>query len=317
VDGGTGGLTGALTAFLTELRDLRGLSPNTVSAYGRDLASFLASVEPGASAGGFEFRAIRRYLSGLRARGRHPRTIARRAAALRAFGDYLVDRGLVPSNPAREVVTPRVGRNLPLHVTQAETARLFERLRGAPVRDRAVLEVLYSGGVRLAELIGLDRDDLALGDGLARVRGKGRRERLVPLGGPAVAALTEYLGSPERGRPAAGSSREPVFLGPSGRRIARRTIQRIAARWLGSVSAQTGLSPHTLRHAFATHLLERGADLRSVQELLGHRAITSTEIYTHLTVERLRRAYDRAHPRAGGRGAPNRMGPGPSRPRGG
>jgi integrase/recombinase XerC len=226
--------------------------------------------------------------------------VARKIAALRRFGDYLVAKSYLPSNPARELVNPKLDRRLPSHLTEEETARLFDLAALGEGRDRAVLELLYGSGIRLAELTGLNLDDVDLSTGVALVRGKGRRERLVPIGKPAVRALLTYLSSAERGRHR-GLSPEPVFLGRGGRRLGRRTIQLLVSRWLSRVSTSTRLSPHTLRHTFATHLLERGADLRAVQELLGHVSLTSTQVYTHLTIDRLRKSYDRAHPRGGSR----------------
>lgn len=278
--------------FLAELRDVRNLSAHTVAAYERDVRGFVSGLPEGAGVAAFDYPSLRRHLAGLRAKGRAPRTIARAAAALRTFGDYLADRGFRSDNPARLVATPRVRRSLPVHLTQGEADALFADPDLTP-RDRALLEVLYGAGLRLSEIVSLRLSDVNWSEGLLRVRGKGRRERLSPLGRRALEAVKAYLDADERHVGDTG----PVFVGRRGRPIGRRTVQVVVSRWLGRVSAARRLSPHTLRHSFATHLLERGADLRSVQELLGHRALTSTEVYTHLTVERLRKTYDRTHPR--------------------
>jgi len=291
-----------LAAFVADLRDVRNLSPNTVAAYRRDVDAYLGSDagdEGGDPVGrGFTYPELRRYLAGLRGRGLGARTVSRKVAALRAFGDYLLDHELLDENPARALVTPKVRAGLPVAISQRDVARLFEGSLPLGSRDRAILELLYASGIRLAELVALDVADLDLRGRRVRVMGKGARERLAPLGRAAEAAVRAYLRDPER-PPNRETGEEPLFLGPRGRRLSRRTVQRVVTRWLSEVSAETRLSPHVLRHTFATHLLERGADLRSVQELLGHKALTSTQIYTHLTVERLRKSYDRAHPRGG------------------
>ncbi len=292
------GLEQAARGFVSQLRDIRDLSPHTVAAYRRDVRGFIAAqAEADPEVTAFSFVALRRYVASLRVAGHRPRTIARKIAALRSFGDYLVDREILDDNPARELSRPKADRRLPVHLTQAEAARLFEPDRMESDRDRAILETFYASGVRLSELVGMNVADVDWRAGVVHVRGKGSTERLAPLGRAAIDALRTYLASPERPAPA-NLRDEPVFVGRGGRRLSRRTVQNVATRLLRQVSAQTRLSPHTLRHTFATHLLERGADLRAVQELLGHRALTSTQVYTHLTVERLRRSYDRAHPRA-------------------
>ena len=296
---GADDLRRALNGFVVELRDVRNLSIHTVAAYRRDVDQFLRSM--GEADEGLEFRALRRHLSGLRAAGREPRTVARKLAALRAFGDYLVDRGLIDANPARHLRAPRTPRRLPVHLTQEEVRSLLDR-GDMSVRDRSILELFYGAGLRLSELVGLNLDDVDFRGEVVLVRGKGARERLAPTGATAMRALRRYLGSEERALPAMPVTPEPIFTGRRGNRISRRTVQRVVTEWLREVSAHTRLSPHTLRHSFATHLLERGADLRAVQELLGHRALTSTEVYTHLTIERLRRTYDRSHPRGGADG---------------
>jgi integrase/recombinase XerC len=286
---------------VAELRDVRNLSPHTVAAYRRDVSAFLG---PEPTEGdpvpepAFSFADLRRHLSSLRSSGLGARTVTRKVAALRAFGDYLVDHDLLDENPARALTTPRIRPGLPVTLSQGEVERLFADGMPLGARDRAILEVLYTGGLRLAELVGLDLQDVDLRGRMMRVLGKGGRERLCPLGPAAETALRGYLRDPDRPKSREPGT-EPVFLGPGGRRLSRRTVQRVVGRWLSRVSAETHLSPHVLRHTFATHLLERGADLRSVQELLGHKALTSTQIYTHLTVERLRKSYDRAHPRGG------------------
>jgi integrase/recombinase XerC len=289
----------ALRAFVAELRGVHNFSAHTIAAYQRDVRQFLEANDGKGAIDEFTFLALRRHLAGLRARGRNARSIARAIAALRRFGDYLVDKTFLRANPAHDLVNPKAERRLPTHLTQEEALRLFDLEALGEGRDRAVLELLYGCGLRLSELVGLNVEDYDVRGRMLLVRGKGRKERLVPVGRVAAGALAIYLRGSERGTHR-GPAPEPVFLGRGGKRLSRRTVQLVVSRWLSRVSTRTRLSPHTLRHTFATHLLERGADLRAVQELLGHASLSSTQVYTHLTVERLRKTYDRAHPRGAG-----------------
>jgi integrase/recombinase XerC len=203
---------------------------------------------------------------------------------------------VIERDPARALAFPRIGRRLPRTLPAEDLKRALDRLiqpDAATSRDRALLELAYSAGLRLSELVGLNRGDVDRRAGLLRVRGKGRRERIVPAGRTALGALDHYLAA----RPA-GRADEPVFLGAGARRLSGRTVQRVVRRRLGEIAGGLGVTPHALRHSFATHLLDRGADLRAIQELLGHRSLATTQIYTHVSASRLRKAYEQAHPRA-------------------
>ncbi|MEE8106425.1 MAG: site-specific tyrosine recombinase/integron integrase [Planctomycetota bacterium] len=267
-------------------------SEHTVRAYRVDLnelAAFLT--EEKISLAAMNRRHLRAFLARLKTRGLKASSIARRMAAVRSFCRFLVREGALKADPAGALRTPRTQRPLPLHLGEQEIEKLIDAAQNS--RDRAILETLYGGGLRVSELVGLDRDDLDLRGGIARVRGKGKRERLAPLGGSAVRTLKAWLKEP-RGD---GDPR-PVFLNRRGTRLSSRGV----ARLLETAVLQAGLdprtSPHTLRHSFATHLLDRGADLREVQELLGHQNIATTQIYTHISLERLKQVYESAHPRA-------------------
>ena len=236
-------------------------------------------------------RVLRGWLVELKGRGLSRATIARYLAAVRAFTRHLLRNGVLDSDPARALRTPSHRRKLPVHLSEDDVERL---IRAAPTgRDRANLATLYGGGLRVGELVGLDRDDLDLRNGIARVRGKGRKERLAPLGSAAVRALRGWLD--ERPR---GADPRPVFLNREGARLSDRSVRRLITSCARQAGVDPRTTPHTLRHSFATHLLDRGADLREVQELLGHRNIVTTQIYTHVSIERLKRSYEEAHPRA-------------------
>jgi integrase/recombinase XerD len=290
-------------AFLDHLAAVRNLSPRTIDAYRRDLTAlggFLTRRRRGASPAAASEEDLEAWLAAERSAGLSEATRARRLAAARAFFRFLRDDGGRSDDPAEGIEGPRRRRPLP-RVLAAEEV---ERLLAAPdprtargLRDRAMLEILYACGLRVSELVALQAGQLELRRGLVRVRGKGGRERWVPLGGKAVEALETYL---RDGRPLLVTGRsEAVFPGRRGRPLTRQAfwalIRRLGARVGISPSR---LSPHVVRHSFATHLVERGADLRTVQQLLGHRDISTTEIYTHVARERLRRLYDEHHPRA-------------------
>ena len=236
-------------------------------------------------------RLLRGFLVELNRKGLKRATTARYLAAVRAFVRFLVREGVLADDPSRALRTPAHRRPLPIHLAESEVDALIDATDNA--RDRAILEVLYGGGPRVSELVGLDRDDVDLRSGVARVRGKGRKERLAPLGGSAVRALAHYL----TGRPKAPDER-PVFLNRQGGRLHTRSVHRLIRNCAVRAGVDPRTTPHTLRHSFATHMLDRGADLREVQELLGHKNIVTTQIYTHVSMERLRRVYEEAHPRA-------------------
>jgi integrase/recombinase XerC len=275
----------ALAAFLRYLVAERGASAHTVRSYRADLVdctSFLERRTLGALADA-DARVLRAYLADLHARGLARTSIARRLATLRSFFRFLVRRGRVRSNPAREV-------HLPIDQSEA----LFRQPLGddeTSRRDRAILEVLYASGVRVAELAGLDLEDVDLREGALRVLGKGRKERMVPLGTKAIAALRAYLGAREGARGA-------LFRNRRGGRLTVRSLHRIVRDRARAAGLAGHVTPHTLRHTFATHLLDAGADLRLIQELLGHARLATTQRYTHVSADRLAKVYDAAHPRA-------------------
>jgi integrase/recombinase XerD len=295
----------AVEDYLTYLRVERGLSPATIRAYRADLADFAAGEGVGASwAAGPD--AARRHLAARTRRGRPsdpglaPTSLRRRAASIRGFYRFAYGDGLIDRDIAAHLDLPRQPRLLPETLTVAEVDALLEA--AADVRGRALLELLYAAGLRVSEALGLDREDLSTEGGFVRVIGKGDKERLVPVGEIALDWLARWI---SEGRPALldlshvnPARGGPLFLGDRGGRLARQqafATVKAAARTAGLPVA---VSPHTLRHSFATHLLEGGADLRIVQELLGHASISTTQLYTHVTGERVREVYARAHPRA-------------------
>jgi integrase/recombinase XerC len=297
-----------VAAFLEHLEKERQVSPHTVKAYGRDLADFVEFMGR-QSGGAWSFAtvdrlALRGFLGAMERRGLSRRSMARALSAVRALYRFLqVHQGLEKS-PVRAARTPRAARKLPGYLDRERTEALFSGAEAragtgdlVALRDLAILELFYSSGLRLSELTGLNTSDLDLLSDQVKVRGKGRKERLVPIGSRASKALRHYLDAREDEGRRPGADRSAVFLGKRGRRLSPRTVQRIVHRALDTVGAD-GLKTHSLRHTFATHLLDAGADLRAVQELLGHASLTTTQIYTHTSVERLKKVYQQAHPRA-------------------
>ena len=295
-------LSDALEAFVRHLELERGRSPHTVRAYAGDVASLLdhatrlGVVEPA----DVDLQVLRSWLARLRSAGAARTTMARRSSAARVFTAWAHRRGLLPSDPGLLLATPKGHRPLPDVLQPDEAARLVDAVSGdAPgdLRDRLALELLYATGIRVSELCGLDVDDVDRHRRVVRVLGKGGKERTVPYGVPAEQALEAWLLG---GRPvwATSGSGPALLLGARGRRVDPRTIRTVVHQRLAAVPGAPDLGPHGLRHSAATHLLEGGADLRSVQELLGHATLATTQIYTHVSVERLRTSYDRAHPRA-------------------
>jgi integrase/recombinase XerC len=291
----------ALEAFLGELGAQRRASRHTLAAYRRDLVRVLdlaagagRPVPPAA----WTRELLERALHGL-FQTRHAASSAARAlAAWRSFSRFCVRRGVLARDPARGIAFPRLPKRLPRTLPANDLERALDGLavaedRAAP-RDRALLELAYSSGLRLAELVGLNRGDVDRGAGLVRVRGKGRRERIVPVGDGALRAIDGYLAF----RPGAARGDEPVFVGRSGARLSWRTVQRVVRHRLEGVARGLGVTPHALRHSFASHMLDQGADLRAIQEMLGHRSLASTQVYTHVSRSRLLQAYEQAHPRA-------------------
>jgi tyrosine recombinase XerC len=293
----------AIRAFLDDLEHRRGLSPNTVSSYESDLVQFQVFLEEklGSSIpSSVDVLAIRSFLAHLHAQGLARASIARKLAALRTFFRFLLREGTIEKNPARLVSTPRLDRKLPARIEEAEVERLLETPDGAtPLgrRDRAMLELLYGAGLRVGELVALDLSTCDLESRLLRVQGKGAKERIVPFGEPAEEALRSYLRD-RRELVALGEGTDALFLNHRGGRLTARSVRRLMDRYLRLTALRSGFSPHSLRHAFATHLLERGCDLRSIQELLGHESLSTTQKYTQLSTKKLLEVYEKAHPKA-------------------
>lgn len=300
-----------VSRFLAYLKIEKGLAPATISAYAVDLGQFsrfMARRETGEEGAplnpsALKLSDVRAFLGHLTARGLEPATLARKLATLRSFFRFLNREGLAEGNPARVMPTPSRLDRLPRAMTVDETFRLLEGagLSGkSPLRDLALLELLYSSGLRVSELTGLDVGALDLPGGVVRVAGKGRRERLVPFGSQAALALSRYVAE-ER----AGSTAEdaPLFLNLRGGRLTSRSVHRLLAALCRRQGWTKGVSPHQLRHSFATHLLSGGADLRAIQEMLGHKSLSTTQRYTKLDLDEITRTYDRAHPRSRRRAA--------------
>jgi integrase/recombinase XerD len=290
-------LSSAIDAFLLELRVERGLSPLTVRAYQRDLAQFAEGAGPRWRS---DPEAVRDFVNGLRRAGRRQTTQARKVAAIRSFYGFALREGLAERDVASLVDPPRPGSYLPDVLSADEVERVLD----APpaddpvgIRDRAILELLYACGLRVSELTGLDLDRIDLAGLQVRVIGKGNRERRVPMGEPARERMHRYLSGP-RAAWTAGKPTPAAFVSQRGKRLARESVWRLVRHWTDVAGVRGHATPHTFRHSFATHLLEGGADLRVVQALLGHASISTTQLYTHLTGERLREVYLRAHPRA-------------------
>jgi len=304
----------AVARFLRSLAAERGCSPFTVKSYREDLLQLEEFLSSAGCHGPSDATSVilRRFASGLHAAGYAASTVARKLASMRSFFAYCQREGWITVNPGKPLRSPKRGRTLPRFLTGDEIARLLAAPRpGAPggLRDHAILELMYSAGVRVRELVDLDESDLDLASGTVRVRGKGRRERLGIVGSHARKALQAWLAARARARPttrpavrpAAGATREsrrPLFTNKLGGRLSVRGVARLLEKHLAAAGLTRRASPHTLRHSFATHLLDAGADIRSVQELLGHKSLVTTQVYTHVTTSRLLEAFERAHPRA-------------------
>ena len=307
-----------LRSFLEYLRLNRNLSPHTVRAYKSDLTRFLRFLElrfdrpaDGIAPGEVDHYAVRAFMGELYDRGQARASSARRLAAIRAFGRHLRREAHIEKNPGTLVATPKQVRKVPARLDMGEVERLLavpDATTPLGRRDRAILELFYASGLRLSELVGVDLEDVNLGSRLVRVLGKGGKERVVPFNRSTAAALRAYLGDREaiiaRARvPAAapGARRakgSPLFVNYRSGRLSTRSVDRLVRRCVAATSARHGISPHTLRHSFATHLLERGADLRVIQELLGHARLSTTQRYTHLDTAHLMALYQKTHPRA-------------------
>jgi integrase/recombinase XerC len=311
-------MTAHLKAFLQHLGLNRNASAHTVRAYESDLSQFIASA---AAAAGVKTRdlapkqldrlALRGFLAELHKLGQSRATAARKLAAARTFLRYLRREGLIDDDPGALIATPKRDIRMPAHLSEAEMSALIDAPGGDTVlarRDRAILELFYASGLRLSELAGLDVDDVNLSAKMVRVLGKGGKERIIPFNSSAAKAVREYVTERDTlayGRPSRPSSpsrlsrrRDPLFLNFRGGRLTTRSIDRLVRRYVAATSARMGISPHALRHSFATHLLQRGADLRAIQELLGHARLSTTQRYTHVNSAQLLEVYNKSHPRA-------------------
>jgi integrase/recombinase XerC len=323
-----GSLRQAIREFLEHLQFNRNASEHTVRAYESDLEQFVAAIaaaqnrpRPSLVPGDFSPDSVRLYLGVLFRQGVSRASAGRKLAAVRTFGRWLRREGLLDSDPAALAASPRRDQKIPAHLSVEEMNRLLETPdRSTPLgrRDQAILELFYASGLRLSELVGLDLDDLNLSSRVVRVLGKGRKERLVPLNQSAADAIRAYAKDRElilRGglmgpaheeeevRPSNrsgrhGRARHPLFLNYRGERLGARSVHRLVKKYVAICSARFGISPHALRHSFATHLLERGADLRGIQEMLGHARLSTTQRYTHVNAGQLIDVYRQAHPRA-------------------
>ncbi|MFL6257392.1 MAG: tyrosine recombinase XerC [Pyrinomonadaceae bacterium] len=303
-----------LTQFLEHLRYERNVSEHTLRNYGIDLGQFLEHLAPADPRTGerreldvkeIDHITIREWLSELHDAQKKKSSIARKLAALRTFFQFLIREGAVEANPAKLVSTPRLEKKLPNHLSVEDAVRFIETPDVATdlgKRDRAILEMLYGTGVRVSELVKLDMRDIDFRGRTIRVKGKRRKERVVPFGEPALHALMRYLTEARpaflNNAPMAERDERAVFLNYQGTRINTRSVGRMEDKYIKICAGIHDISPHSLRHSFATHLLDSGADLRDIQELLGHARLSTTQIYTHVSMEKLIEVYDKAHPKA-------------------
>jgi integrase/recombinase XerC len=289
-----------VAAFLRYLDRERNASPHTVRAYASDLAQFqahvAAEVGPAATLQDVDHLVIRAFLARLHRGGVKKVSAGRKLATLRTFFRYLCREGILTRNPARALLSPRTERKIPTHLEEGEVAMLVEVPGEADAsrRARAILELLYATGIRCAELVGLDLGDVDLDARTVRVLGKGSKQRIVPFGHPALAALSAYFPARLHARPKS----EALFVNSRGGRLTDRSVRQIVTHRVKQVAIARRLSPHSLRHSFATHLLERGADLRAIQELLGHASLSTTQRYTHVNARHILDIYKKTHPRA-------------------
>jgi integrase/recombinase XerC len=301
-----------IDSFIDDLRSLRGYSDHTAKNYRIDLEQFLGFLvekqdlsgkkETSPELKSVDFLVIREYLG--RLFGHYKRTtIARKLSTIRSFFHFLEQKGLVKGNPAADISMPKQGKYIPNHLPIDEMFRLLDgpdREKPFGLRDLAILETLYSCGIRVSELSGLNVSSIDFDQRLVRVVGKGNKERIVPIGKKALQAIEDYIEPTNTLRRKSGKRVEdtPLFLNSRGGRLTARSIERMVKKYANRCSLMTEVTPHSLRHTFATHLLDGGADLRSVQELLGHVSLSTTQKYTHVSLERLMQVYDKAHPRS-------------------
>lgn len=298
-----------ITSFLSYLQMEKGYSIHTVRNYEGDLRQFIRFVATKKGTQGnisdinlIDYKLIRSYLGELFDRCRRT-TIARKLSALKSFFRFLELRGFCPINPASEIATPKQEKHIPTYIPIDEMFALLQkpdREKESGLRDVSILELLYSSGLRVSELVNLNLEHLDLKARLVRVSGKGGKERVLPVGRKAIAALSEYLEHTAQQRQKAGYRRDqgPLFLNYRGGRLSARSVHRLVKRYSLECGITTEISPHTIRHTFATHLLDGGADLRSIQELLGHVNLSTTQKYTHVSIDKLMEVYDKSHPRS-------------------
>jgi integrase/recombinase XerC len=321
-------------AFLDYLKYERHFSDYTVRSYGADLIQFCQFLR-GEIGSGFRANApktegdtdqqicaadpavFREFLSYLYAQNYTKSTTARKLATLRSFSKFLIRRGKISTNPLTTIRTPKQEKRLPKCLDLEQVQKLLDAPGDGDilsVRDKAMLEILYSTGIRVSELVALKIEDIDADAGVLRVKGKGRKDRLTPIGSPAIAALKRYYAMREATGRQALEAGSRVFLNKHGQSLSTRSVRRKLDKYLSIAGLDPGISPHTLRHSFATHLLNNGADLRSVQELLGHQSLSTTQVYTHLSTKRIKDSYDRAHPRADASTIPHPASPTPPNP---
>jgi len=297
-----------IDSFLTYLKVEKGFSENTVAAYGNDLHQLANFAEEEAarrgsiaSWAGFNRQDMLSYLLNLKERNYAATTVARKVAAARSFFNFMVAEGKIKDNPSHNVGSPKVGRALPKPISFSQVRRLLEQPTKLSTpeakRDKAILELLYASGMRVSELVALNVSDIDIDGGYVRCFGKGHKERLIPIYRQAALAVDEYV-KESRPRLTRDDTERALFLNRRGERLTRQGLWQILKGYAKSADLDKEVTPHTLRHSFATHMLSGGADLRSVQELLGHANISTTQVYTHLTTEHIRRAYEKSHPRA-------------------
>lgn len=282
--------------FVRYLEIEKNYSFYTILNYKLDLEGFNKFIE-GTDLEKIDYLTLRKYLAVLKEKNLGNRTVGRRLSSLRSFFKFLTRESYIKTNPMLMLSSPKLEKHLPSFMTEAEVYKLIESAFAKDkddllgLRDRAILEAFYSSGLRISELVGLNLDDVDFISGILKVRGKGKKERIVPMGETALLTIRKYLDKRKK-------QTNAIFLNDHGRRITTRGVGFVLAKYLKGAGIKPGVSAHTFRHSFATHLLNRGADLRTVQELLGHANLSTTQIYTHLTTEKLKSVYDKAHPHA-------------------
>ena len=283
--------------FINYLKIEKNASGHTITNYAIDLKAFSLFLGE-ADIDSVDHLALRRFLAELRGKNYSKRTVSRKLASLRSFFKFLFREGHIKSNPITAISSPKLDKKLPKFLDVGKITKLMlspDVKTAGGLRDRAIMETLYSCGIRVSELVGLDMDDVDFISGVIKVLGKGRKERMIPIGDMALGTIRKYV---EGKTDARVKDKKAVFLNSRGGRLTDRSVRRVIDRYINACAFEEKMSPHSLRHSFATHLLDRGADLRSVQELLGHMNLSTTQIYTHVTMERLKNVYDKTHPRA-------------------